>query len=101
MDRGGCNLAPDQDRLIVVGRSTFEKFLPATTLKRMNETHKQYCACHECLHTEWMHEAMMKNCERRLAVLHQLTNIAVTQNTNQAAIEYQTKKYDDYHEFLY
>ena len=58
---GGCNLARDQDGLIVVGRSMFEKLLPEKTLKRMNESHKQYCACCECLNSEWMHEAMMKN----------------------------------------
>ena len=35
---GGCNLARDQDGLIVVGRTTFEKHLPEGTLKRMSET---------------------------------------------------------------
>ena len=71
-NEGGSPMARDEDGLIVVGRSTFEKLLPAKTLKRMNETHKQICACRECQNTEWMHEAMKKYREDRLAVFRQL-----------------------------
>ena len=67
----------------------------------MNESHKQYCACRECLNSEWMHEAMMKNCDKRLATLETLMNFVVTQNTNPQAIQHHTRNYNDYHDFAY
>ena len=101
VEHGGCNLARDEDGLIVVGRTTFEKLLPERTLKRMNETHKQYCACRECLNSEWMHEAMMKNCDKQLATLENLMNFVVTRNTNAQAIQHHTRNYNDYRDFGY
>ena len=43
----------------------------------------------------------MKNCEKRLAVLQQIMNIVVTRNTSRSAIEFQTRKYGEYRQFLY
>ena len=78
VEHGGCNIARDKDGLVVVGRSTFDKLFPKRTLKRMNETHKQYCACRECLNTQWMHEAMMKNHDKQLATLKPIEELCHT-----------------------
>ena len=58
VENGGCEIACNMFGLIVVHPSTFDKLLPKN-LKRMNQTHKQMCACHEHLNAEWKMEALM------------------------------------------
>ena len=71
---GGCPIARDEDGLIVIGRTTFEKLLPKN-LKRMNQTHKRNCACREHLNTEWKHQALKRNRDARLMDLKNTVRI--------------------------
>ena len=53
---GGCRIALDEDGEVLIGRSTFEKLLPAN-LRPMTESHKQICGCKEHENMQFKHEA--------------------------------------------